>query len=161
MRINNGVYLEVTIGWADITLPLKAGTPISAAGAIANNGNAIGIIPVAITHKPLPAFPKTLVLIGGDVDLDEVEAEYGDSLNAAAIAAMSGITFYDDSVPTPGRESAASESTAGLVKQAENVPEAAGDAPTAAEFKALLDAMIGAGQMAEPAESAPAEEEAL
>lgn len=30
---------------------------------------------------------------------------------------------------------------------AENVPEAAGEAPTAAEFKALLDALIDAGLM--------------
>lgn len=32
---------------------------------------------------------------------------------------------------------------------AENVPEAAGEAPTAAEFKALLDALIDAGLMKE------------
>lgn len=39
--------------------------------------------------------------------------------------------------------------------QAANVPAAAGDAPTAAEFKALLDALIAAGLMAAPAASAP------
>lgn len=43
---------------------------------------------------------------------------------------------------------AATESTAGLVKMAANVPEAEGDAPTAAEFKALLDTLIAAGIMA-------------
>jgi hypothetical protein len=32
--------------------------------------------------------------------------------------------------------------------QAANVAEASGDAPTAAEFKALLDALIAAGLMA-------------
>lgn len=37
---------------------------------------------------------------------------------------------------------------AGVVKMAANVPEAAGEAPTAAEFKALLDALITAGIMA-------------
>lgn len=37
---------------------------------------------------------------------------------------------------------------AGIVKQATNVAEAAGEAPTAAEFKALLDALIAAGIMA-------------
>ena len=36
----------------------------------------------------------------------------------------------------------------GAVKQAANVPEAAGAAPTAAEFKALLDALIASGAMA-------------
>lgn len=35
----------------------------------------------------------------------------------------------------------------GLVKQAANVPEAAGATPTAAEFKALLDALIASGVM--------------
>lgn len=44
----------------------------------------------------------------------------------------------------------ATEETAGLVKMASNVSEAAGEAPTAAEFKALLDALIAAGIMAEP-----------
>lgn len=42
----------------------------------------------------------------------------------------------------------ATTATAGLVKQAANVAEAAGDAPTAAEFKALLDALIASGAMA-------------
>ena len=43
---------------------------------------------------------------------------------------------------------AASADVIGGVKLAENVPEAAGAAPTAAEFKALLDALIAAGVMA-------------
>jgi hypothetical protein len=45
----------------------------------------------------------------------------------------------------------ATDAVAGLVKQAANVPEAVGDTPTAAEFKALLDALIDAGIMAAPA----------
>lgn len=43
----------------------------------------------------------------------------------------------------------ATEETAGIVKQAANVAGAAGANPTAAEFKALLDALIEAGIMAE------------
>ena len=50
-----------------------------------------------------------------------------------------------------GAVSAATKTKAGQVKQAANVAEAAGDAPTAAEFKALLDALIAAGIMAAPA----------
>lgn len=50
-------------------------------------------------------------------------------------------------VPTYPEE--ATTETAGIVKQAANVAEAAGEAPTAAEFKALLDALIAAGVMAE------------
>ena len=42
----------------------------------------------------------------------------------------------------------ATAAAAGLVRQATNVPEAAGAAPTAAEFKALLDALIASGAMA-------------
>lgn len=56
-------------------------------------------------------------------------------------------------VPTyPVLPVAATAETAGLVKQAANAPEAAGANPTAAEFKALLDALIAAGVMAEAQE---------
>lgn len=51
----------------------------------------------------------------------------------------------------PAYPVAAGEATveaAGIVKQAVNVPEAAGETPTAAEYKALLDALIAAGVMA-------------
>lgn len=52
-------------------------------------------------------------------------------------------------VPTyPVLPEAATTETAGIVKQAVNVPEAAEEAPTAVEFKALLDALIEAGIMA-------------
>jgi hypothetical protein len=55
-------------------------------------------------------------------------------------------------VPTyPVVPEAATTEALGLVKQAANVAEAAGDAPTAAEFKALLDALIAAGIMSAPA----------
>ena len=46
---------------------------------------------------------------------------------------------------------AATTAKAGVVKMAVNVAEAAGEAPTAAEFKALIDALIAAGIMAAPA----------
>lgn len=39
----------------------------------------------------------------------------------------------------------------GTVKKAANVPYAAGEAPTAAEFKALVDALVNASIMAPPA----------
>lgn len=52
-------------------------------------------------------------------------------------------------VPTyPVLPVAATAETVGIVKQAANVAEAAGESPTAAEFKALLDALILAGVMA-------------
>lgn len=43
---------------------------------------------------------------------------------------------------------AATKTKAGAVKMAAKVNEAAGSAPTAAEFKALLDALKNAGIMA-------------
>lgn len=52
-------------------------------------------------------------------------------------------------VPTyPVVPEEATTTTAGTVKQAANVAEAAGSTPTAAEFKALIDALIAAGTMA-------------
>lgn len=47
-----------------------------------------------------------------------------------------------------GIPSAATAQKAGLVKQAAAVQEAAGENVTAAEFKALLDALIAAGILA-------------
>jgi len=52
--------------------------------------------------------------------------------------------------------SAATSETAGLVYQGIAVDDAAGDAPTAAEFKALLDSLRDAGVIA-TAEETPAE----
>jgi len=52
-------------------------------------------------------------------------------------------------VPTyPVLPVGATTETAGVVRQAANVAEAAGTAPTAEEFKALLDALKAAGIMA-------------
>jgi len=48
----------------------------------------------------------------------------------------------------PANPAAATDAVEGLVLKAANVPEAAGESPTAAEFKALLDALIASGAMA-------------
>ena len=54
-------------------------------------------------------------------------------------------------VPTyPVVPEEATTETAGTVKQAENVALAAGEAPTKAEFNALITALIEAGLMAAP-----------
>ena len=54
-----------------------------------------------------------------------------------------------DNWSTATAPSAATTSKAGVVKMAAKVNEAAGSAPTAAEFKALLDALKDAGIMSE------------
>lgn len=76
-------------------------------------------------------------------------------IKAAASAAGDTVEVKIDAtssklyVPTyPVLPEEATAEAAGIVKQATNVAEAAGGAPTAAEFKALLDALIAAGIMA-------------
>lgn len=54
-----------------------------------------------------------------------------------------------DNWSTSTAPSAATKTKAGVVKMAAKVNEAAGTEPTAAEFKALLDALKDAGIMAE------------
>lgn len=94
MRTSNEVYREVKIGWGDITFPLKAGTPVSLAGAISNDGDAIGLIPTDYFEEP--TFKSIYVLVGGDVILSEVEESFGDSLEDAAKSNMNGIRFWLD-----------------------------------------------------------------
>lgn len=152
MNVKNAVYKEIEMDWGSITLPLKEGTPVSVYGKIANNAGAIGLVPQKVTV--LPVVKSMRVLVGGSVSLEEVEAAYGAALNEAAKEAMNGITFYGkygSPEPDPVYEipetPIATKTTAGLVKMAENVAEAAGEAPTKAEFDALLDALIAAGIM--------------
>lgn len=153
MNIKNGNYRVVSLN-ALLRYPVKAGTPLDFAGNEANNENAVGIVPQTITERP--AMAKVTLLVGGDVDLTEVEKEYGAALQPAAIKAMYGINFYRPDGQVEGRTvtiPAATTTSEGLVKMAANVAEAEGEAPTAAEFNALLDALIAAGIMAPPAET--------
>lgn len=106
-NVKNGKYLSVKMDWDNITLPLNAGTPVSLEGAIANDDTAIGIVPQTVTVKPI--IPEIYILNGGDVDLDEIEAAFGDELDEAAIAAMDGIRFYVDGTPV-GTQSGGSNS---------------------------------------------------
>ena len=200
MNISNGLYKEVEINWQAITLPLKAGTPIGASGIIANNGSAVGLIPQTITKRPL--MPNVYILVAGEVDSAEVNAESGMTISNDAKKALSAIIFRaGNGQPTPpvvhdasdlayasktkvgvvlignglsisgpvvavqakanggikvsgnnGVELEAAKANAlGGVKQAANVAVAAGDAPTKAEFDALISALITAGIMAAPA----------
>ena len=175
MKIANAVYKEIAINWDTISFPLKAGTPVSAAGLVSNDGKAIGLVPETIAKKPL--MPSIFILIGGDVDAAEVDAQSGMTISDNAKKSMSGITFYGaDGTPAPdpvynlptastttlgcvkiganitlqsGKISipVATTATAGVVKKAANVSTAAGDAPTAQEFNALISALIAAGIM--------------
>lgn len=94
---------------------------------------------------------------------EKVGKEVADAIDTGgnpdvATTTASGLMSASDKVKLNGIEAeankyvlpAATTAAAGGVKQATNVPEAAGAAPTAAEFKALLDALIASGSMAAP-----------
>ena len=152
MNIKNGNYKAYDLNPL-LQYPVKAGTPLDLAGNEANSSAAVGIVPQTINYPPF--IGRLTLLVGGDVELAEVEKEYGAALTEDAIKAMYGINFYRPDGKVEGREvaiPAATTTSEGLVKMAANVAEAEGEAPTAAEFKALLDALIAAGIMAPPAE---------
>lgn len=151
MNIKNGSYKVYDLNPL-LQYPVKAGTPLDLAGNEANSRNAVGIVTQTISERP--AMGIVTLLIGGDVELSEVEREYGSALDAAAIKAMHGINFYLPDGQIAGAEiPSASLAAAGVVKMAENVAGASGSNVTKAEFKALLDALIAAGIMAPPAET--------
>ena len=92
-------------------------------------------------------------IAGQDVSLGTMTPPVASSLKEKLLldiaTRLDGIATNAGAAP-----SAASATAAGVVKMAANVSEAAGEAPTAAEFKALLDALIAAGIMAAPAAQA-------
>lgn len=172
MKIENPTIKEIMLS-PSVTAPLKAGTPMSVAGKIANDSTAIGIVMQPMTN--LTNVESIYILVAGDVDLAEVESLYGSSLTSDALNAMTGINFFKES-GTPSRPApyslptatsttlggikignglsissgkvsvkAATTTAYGGVKLQENVAKAAGSAPTKAEFDALIDALAAAG----------------
>jgi len=97
-----------------VTSPIKAGSPLDIDGVISNDGDAIGLVTQDIQYDVNAT--STYLLVGGDVYLDEVEAEYGDELEDACKAALDGIRFHlaDGSVFTSGLP-AVTEDDAGKV----------------------------------------------
>ena len=92
--------------------------------------------------------------------LDIADRLDGIASPSAATTEKAGLMSADDKTKLNGiaagaqvNPGAATTEATGVVKMAANVAEAAGSAPTAAEFKALLDALIAAGIMAAPAAS--------
>lgn len=69
---------------------------------------------------------------------EKIGQEVADAIDGEATTTAAGLMSAADKAKLDGIEPAA------------NVAEAAGAAPTAAEFKALLDALIAAGLMAAP-----------
>lgn len=78
----------VSLQWNTFTLPILPGTPVSIAGAKADNENAIGIIMQGIPE--VYEDDDQVVMIGGSVDYSEL----GYELSMDAMRAMPGIDFY-------------------------------------------------------------------
>lgn len=121
MQINHGVYKGVKIKWDSITLPLKEGTPINIGGNIANNGTAIGLVPQNYFVRPLTS-DEIDILVGGDVELAEVEKSSGLTLTTEAKSNVSAIKFHlpdgsvDDSADSSYTLPKATDSKLGGIK---------------------------------------------
>lgn len=102
MRIDNGVYRSIKVDWSDITLPLKAGTPMALDGTISNDADAIGLVPQDVIEATVQLPEYIYILVGGEVYLPEVEALSGLELDDAALSAMGGIRFYLDDIHVYG-----------------------------------------------------------
>lgn len=94
-----------------------------------------------VTGITATAAPASAAALGG---IKAEASTAGDTVEVKIDATTSKL--YVPTYPVLPEEATAE--AAGIVKQATNVAEAAGAAPTAAEFKALLDALIAAGIMA-------------
>lgn len=94
-----------------------------------------------VTGITATAAPASAAALGG---IKAAARAAGDTVEVKIDATTSKL--YVPTYPVLPEEATAE--AAGIVKQATNVAEAAGAAPTAAEFKALLDALIAAGIMA-------------
>lgn len=148
MKIANGYYKIVKMDWANITLPLKEGSPVSKAGVVANSSSAIGLVPQTV--KEVPLMPEMYILVGGDVELAEVNASYGSSLEAAAKGAMAGIRFWTADLTVDD-----SADSSPVVPVASNIADSEASTVTAlkSDFNDLLDALKEAGLMeADPEE---------
>lgn len=87
--------INIRLDWANITgTALKAGTPISLTGVVANTADAVGILSQDVSKSDA----VVAVVTEGTIDLGEIAASYGE-LDDAAISAMHGITFIDDGEP--------------------------------------------------------------
>lgn len=98
MKIENADVKAITIRWDNVVYPLKAGTPVDEYGNISNGKGAVGLVIRTIEKRPdypSPTTPGTLyVLVGGDVDKEEVEKEAGVEIGVTAMDAMCGIRFH-------------------------------------------------------------------
>lgn len=135
----------VTVTWGSGRNTLYAGTPLDSSGNIANNSSAYGILAQEIR---MPDRSATVITAGEWTE----NPACGIVLSDACKKKLSAITFSPPLVEyVPSTQTATTE-TAGLVKMAEAVADTEEDAPTAAEFNALLASLRAAGILETPAE---------
>lgn len=76
---------------------VPVGAPVDQIGAVANNGNAIGIVIGAKKQVISGRFVKNLVvMVAGYCDIIDAQEIWGDEYSAEAKSAMSDIVFCDD-----------------------------------------------------------------
>lgn len=68
----------------------KAGNPISAAGAVANTADAIGIL----LHDVHQSRPQATVVVGGYINTAAAQKHSGVTIADAAKAAMKNVVFF-------------------------------------------------------------------
>lgn len=130
----------VTITWGNGRNVIYPGTPLSRTGEIANSADAYGILADEI-H--MPDRSATVITAGEWVE----DPRCGVVLSDECKKALGAITFTPPLVEYVKTTDLATEEAPGLVKMAAAVDDAA-DAPTAAEFNALLDSLRNAGILA-------------
>lgn len=156
-------YMQIVPKWSSMAKTIiKAGTPLAADGSIANNANAVGILPNTV-GKTDPADAVDLI-VSGVLSLPAVESGSGLTIATTCKKALYGITFIksNGTVDTAGITytlPAATETAEGGVKMAANVPasEAEALADLVDDVNALLSSLKTAGIMAADPVTPPAE----
>ena len=153
---------ELLIPWPGTDRKVPAGSPISNAGAVVNDGTAIGLLMNDLLWnidrmilRDGNAYAIGLVQTAGYIDKAAAEKNTGVTYDDAVIAALPNIVFVDGAfqmanhlptVPDAGEE------TKGLVLQAANVAAPADADGLLTAVTGLLEALKDAGIMAPDAE---------
>lgn len=158
-----GVLVTGTVDLGGGTYLLKAGTPISNAGAIKNDGNAKYLVAedfVFIANNPTQA-KLVKVIAKGYVDLAAAQTSFGANYAGSAKSALAtaGIILVDNKLSptnvgvTAYTLPAASASALGGVKLAANQADSTAStvADLVTDFNSLLDKLQTAGVMASAA----------
>lgn len=103
------VVEEMNFPWTDPSITaIKAGTPLDEDGAIANNGDAVGLVAYTLPHggdnllgvassnADGSLYIKVKVIKSGYVNLAEAETSFGSALTDACKSALTGIHFITD-----------------------------------------------------------------